>query len=119
MTSFKFALVTLTPAFTLTAAAAHADSFTTGNVYSGTVPFNSNAGDIAFSINGDKETAGGGNFAGSTGIVNGKATAFTAVYCVDLFHSINDTTYKATYSTTGVVKKSNCQQSWRNRMAHH
>jgi hypothetical protein len=104
MSSFKFALVALTAAFSLTAAAAHADSFTTGNLYSGTVPFNSSAGEITFSINGEKETAGGGNFAGSTGIVNGKATTFTEVYCVDLFDTIsNNTTYKATYSTTGVV----------------
>jgi hypothetical protein len=104
MPSFKIALVALTAAFTLTAGAAHADSFTTGNTYSGTVNFNSSAGELTFSINGQKETAGGGNFAGSTGIVNGKATTFTEVYCVDLFDTIsNNTTYNATYSTTGVV----------------
>jgi PEP-CTERM motif/Thioester domain len=104
MSSFKLALVTLTAAFTLTAGAAHADSFTTGNTYSGTVPFNSGAGELTFKIDGSQVTAGGGNFTGSTGIVNGKATTFTEVYCVDLFDTIsNNTTYNATYSVTGVV----------------
>ena len=92
MSFSKSALVVLAASLTFTAVSAHADSFTTGGVYSGSVPGNSSAGELTFS------------FDGSTGVVNGKPVAFTDVFCVDLLDQITtSTTYNATYSTSGVI----------------
>jgi hypothetical protein len=104
MSFSKSALVVLAASLTFTAVSAHADSFTTGGVYSGSVPGNSSAGELTFSFDGSTESGGGGNFTGSTGVVNGKPVAFTDVFCVDLLDQITtSTTYNATYSTSGVI----------------
>jgi hypothetical protein len=59
---------------------------------------------MAITFDGKSESEAAGNFAGSTGIINGTPVAFSAVYCVDLNDYINlDTTYTASYTNTGVV----------------
>jgi hypothetical protein len=89
-------------ALTLTLAA-HADSFTTGSYESG----NSTSASMNFTYNGNAMSGAGGNLAGSTGVVNGVATSFPEVFCVDLNDEISlNTTYAATYTRTGVVNGS-------------
>jgi PEP-CTERM motif len=109
MSFSKLSMLAVAATLTFTGVSAHADSLTLGNVYSGNVPGNSNAGDITFKFAGSRGTdsAGGGNFTGTTAIINGKPVAFSAVFCVDLFDSINlGSTYNATFDTNGVVNGS-------------
>ena len=94
----------LSAALTLSAASAHADTFSTGPFYSGNQN-NFSSGEISFVLNGVSETGAAGNLAGSTGVVNGRPTSFTQVFCVDLADDIYlNTTYAASYTTNGVVK---------------
>ncbi len=86
------------------ASAAPLNSFTVGSTYSGT-DSNQTSGKMKVNYKGSLETQAAGNFAGSTGVINGTSVTFTAVYCVDLNDYINlNTTYtNATYSTSGIV----------------
>ena len=106
--SFSKPSLVILAALALVATAAHADSFTTGSFFSGNqTNLGSSAGFTTFSFDGHTESGAAGNFTGSTGVVNGVETSFADVYCVDLNDTINlNTTYKATYSTTGVVNGS-------------
>jgi PEP-CTERM motif len=109
MSFSKLSLLAVAATLTLSAISAHADSLTLGNVYSGNVSGNSNAGDITFSLNNSKQTesAGGGSFSGTTAIINGKPVSFTAVFCVDLFDTISlGSTYNATFNDIGIVNGS-------------
>ena len=85
-------------AVTLTlGAVAHADTLNLGD----------SVGSFTFRFNGDTQTAGGGNFVGSSAVIGGKTVDFTAVYCVDLNHEINEgDSYNATFKTNGVVNGS-------------
>jgi len=109
MSLSKLTLLAVATTFALSGVSAHADSLTMGNFYSGNVKGNSNAGDINFKFDGSRqiESAGAGNFTGTTAIINGKPVDFSAVYCVDLFDTINlGSTYNATFDTNGVVNGS-------------
>jgi PEP-CTERM motif len=109
MSLSKLSLLALAATLTFSSLAAHADSLTLGNIYSGTVPAGSSAGDITFKFLGSKqiETAGAGNITGTTAVINGKTVDFAAVFCVDLFDSIDlDSTYNATFNTNGSVNGS-------------
>jgi hypothetical protein len=102
----KLTLLTLAATLTVSSLSAHADSLTLGNLYSGTVPGGSSAGDITYKFLGSKDidTAGAGNITGTTAIINGQSVAFSAVFCVDLFDSIGlDGTYNASFNTFGFV----------------
>jgi len=101
MSLSKLSLLTAAALFTLGGVAAHADSLSVGT----------SVGSFTFSIkdNGHTttETAGGGNFVGTTAIINGQPVSFNAVYCVDLFDDINNGgTYNLTSNTTGIVNGS-------------
>ena len=78
-------------------AVAHADTLNLGD----------SVGSFTFRFNGDTQTAGGGNFVGSSAVIGGKTVDFSAVYCVDLNHEINEgDSYNATFKTNGVVNGS-------------
>jgi hypothetical protein len=82
---------------TLGAVAAHADTLNLGD----------SVGSFTFRFNGDTQTAGGGNFVGSSAVIGGKAVDLAAVYCVDLNDDINEgASYNATFKTTGAVNGS-------------
>jgi hypothetical protein len=109
MSFSKLSLLAVAAMFTFTGISAHADSLTVGNFYSGNVKNNSNAGDITYTFNGSRQvdSAGGGNFTGTTAIINGKPVAFSAVYCVDLFDTLNlGSTYNASFNGNGIVNGS-------------
>jgi hypothetical protein len=109
MSLSKLSLLAAAALLTFGGLSAHADSLTLGNFYSGTVPANSSAGDITFKFAGSNQTesAGGGNYTGSTGVVNGKPVSFSELFCVDLFDNIGlNNKYNATYTTNGVVNGS-------------
>lgn len=95
MSFSKLTLLAVASAFVAGPVAAHADSLILGN-----------AGEsMKFSINNHTETAAGGNFSPSSAVIGGKTVNFDAVYCVDLFDTINvNKTYNGvTFTTTGVV----------------
>ncbi len=101
MSLSKLSLLAAAALFTLGGVAAHADSLFLGT----------SVGSFSFSIkdNGQttNENAGGGNFVGTTAIINGHPVSFSAVYCVDIFHDINNGgTYNLISDTTGVVNGS-------------
>src|ERR1700721_1956014 len=90
MSFSKLSLLAAAATLTFGGLSAHADSLTVGNFYSGNVKGNSNAGDITYTFNGSRQidSAGAGNFTGTTAIINGKPVAFSAVYCVILFDTL-------------------------------
>jgi hypothetical protein len=97
----KLSLLTAAAIFTISGAAARADSLSLGT----------SVGSFTFSIkdNGHTttETAGGGNIVGTTAIINNKPVSFSAVYCVDLFDDIdNGGNYNLSFDTTGIVNGS-------------
>ena len=97
MLSSKLSLVALATALAFTGASAYADTLNLGT----------SVGSFTFKINGQTETAGGGNFVGSSAVIGGKTVDFSAVYCVDLFDSIsNGHSYNATFNPNGVVNGS-------------
>jgi hypothetical protein len=101
MYASKFRLAALSAALSILFVlplAAHADSFTTGNTTGST---------MNFTYKGSSESASGGNFAGSTGVVNGVSTSFLDVFCIDLSDNISlNSSYNATYTNTGVANGS-------------
>jgi hypothetical protein len=101
MSFSKLALLGVAVAVTVSGATAYADTLTVG----------SSVGSFSFSIkdNGHttNETAGGGNYVGTTAVIGGNTINFSAVYCVDLFDTIsNHGTYNLTETTNGVVNGS-------------
>ena len=97
----KLSLLAAAGIFTVGGVAAHADSLSLGT----------SVGSFTFSIkdNGHTttETAGGGNYVGTTAIINGKPVDFSAVYCVDIFDDIsNGGTYNLISNNTGSVNGS-------------
>ena len=101
MSVSKLALLAVATAVTVSGVAAHADSLSLGNT----------VGSFTFSVKDNHqtttETAGGGNYVGTTAVIGGQNVSFTAVYCVDLFDDINSGhTYNMTDNTTGVVNGS-------------
>jgi hypothetical protein len=87
----------------LATAAAHADTFTTGNYYSGDQN-NFSTGLISFSLDGTPEVGGAGNIAGSSGVIGGTGVSLTEVFCVDIPDTIYlGTTYNSAYNTSGSV----------------
>ena len=104
MSLSRLSLLALSASLILAAATAHADSFTTGPVYSGDQN-NFTSGEISFVLGGVSETGAAGNLAGSKGIVNGQAVSFLQTFCVDLADDIFlNTTYTSSYTTNGTVK---------------
>jgi hypothetical protein len=85
----KLSLLTLAATLTLSGAAAHADSLTLGNSSAGGV--------MTITIDGDTLTGSGGNFVGSTGVINNKPVTFSELFCVSFF---DDISFGGTYSAT-------------------
>ena len=103
MSVSKLALLAVATAVTASGVAAHADSLNVGT----------SPGSFTFSIkdnhNTTTETAGGGNYAGTTMHISSTNTtvAFSAVYCVDLFDDISSGgPYNLSWNTTGNVNGS-------------
>jgi PEP-CTERM motif len=102
MSFSKLGLVAVATTLALTGVSAHADSLNLGN----------SVGSFSFSVTDDHnhkttEIAGGGNFVGSSAVIGGKTVNFSAVYCVDLFDTIDDGhSYNATFTTNGKVNGS-------------
>jgi hypothetical protein len=103
MSFSKFALLAVATAVTVSAVAAHADSLNVGT----------SPGSFTFSVKDNNktttETAGGGNYAGTTMHISSTNTtvAFSAVYCVDLFDDISKGgPYNLSWNTTGSVNGS-------------
>jgi hypothetical protein len=70
---------------------AHADSLSLG----------SSGQSMSFFFDRDYLHGAGGNFTPSSAVIGGKTVDFSAVYCVDLFHDINDhSSYDNTVFTT-------------------
>jgi hypothetical protein len=95
----KLGLLTAAATLILSGMSAHADTLNLGN----------SVGSFNFSVTDShnhttNETAGGGNFVGSSAVINGQTVDFSAVYCVDLFDTIsNGHSYNTTFTTNGVV----------------
>jgi PEP-CTERM motif len=101
MSLSKLSLLAVAAAATVSGVAAHADSLSLGT----------SVGSFTFSVkdnhNTTTETAGGGNYVGTTAVIGGQSVSFTAVYCVDLFDDIhNGGNYNMTDNTTGIVNGS-------------
>jgi len=103
MSVSKLALLAVATAVTVSGVAAHADSLNVGT----------SPGSFTFSIkdnhNTTTETAGGGNYAGTSMFISSTNTtvAFSAVYCVDLFDSISQGgPYNLSWNATGSVNGS-------------
>jgi hypothetical protein len=77
---------------------AHADSLSLG----------STGQSLNFTFNGHQDHGAGGNFTPSSAIIGGKTVDFTAVYCVDLYHDINDESFynNTVFTTNGSVNGS-------------
>jgi PEP-CTERM motif-containing protein len=108
MSFSKLSLLAVAATLTFSGISAHADSLTLGNFSTGVVSSNSNAGVMTVKIgvgsNTTTITGSGGNFAGSTGVINGQAVSFSELFCVDLFDSISlGGTYNATDNTVGKI----------------
>ena len=88
------AVVTLT----FSGLSAHADSLSLG----------SSGQSLSFLFNGDHDHGSGGNFTPSSAVIGGKTVDFSAVYCVDLYHDINDESFynNTVFTTNGSVNGS-------------
>jgi hypothetical protein len=77
---------------------AHADSLSLG----------STGQSLNFTFNGHQDHGAGGNFTPSSAVIGGKTVDFTAVYCVDLYHDINDESFynNTVFTTNGSVNGS-------------
>ncbi len=77
---------------------AHADSLSLG----------STGQSLSFIFNGDHEHGSGGNYTPSSAVIGGKTVDFSAVYCVDLYHDINDESFynNTVFTTNGSVNGS-------------
>jgi len=77
---------------------AHADSLSLG----------SSGPSLHFTFDGDNLHSSGGNFTPSSAVIGGKTVDFSAVYCVDLYHDINDESFynNTVFTTNGSVNGS-------------
>jgi|GEM_PF-1777612 len=98
MSLSKLGLLALAATFTVGAVSAHADSLTLGDA----------GQSMSFLFDGDHGNGAGGNFDPSSAVIGGKTVNFSAVYCVDLNHFINDNSSfnGVTFTTNGVVNGS-------------
>jgi hypothetical protein len=94
----KLSLLGVAAALTVSALPAHADSLSLGSA----------GQSMSFLFNGDHETGSGGNITPSSAVIGGKTVDFSAVYCVDLYHDINDESFynNTVFKTNGVVNGS-------------
>src|SRR5260370_41008315 len=83
---------------TFSGLSAHADSLALG----------STGQSLSFLFNGDHDHGSGGNFTPSSAVIGGKTVDFSAVYCVDLYHDINDESFynNTVFTTNGSVNGS-------------
>jgi hypothetical protein len=97
MSLSKLGLLAVAASLTVSAVSAHADSLNLGDA----------GQSLSFFFDGFGSGAGG-NFTPSSAIIGGKTVYFSAVYCVDLNHDINDnSSYNGvTFTTNGVVNGS-------------
>jgi PEP-CTERM motif len=104
MSYSKLSLLAVAATLTLSGVSAHADSLTLGNINTGVVPSNSSAGVMTVKVGNTTVTGSGGNFAGSTGVIQGNKVSFSELFCVDLFDNISlGGTYNATDNTIGKI----------------
>jgi PEP-CTERM motif/Thioester domain len=98
MSLSKLSLLAAAAGLAFGGAAAHADSLSLGNP----------GPTMSFIFDGQFETGAGGDTLPTSAVIGGKTVVFSAVYCVDLFDSIDaDTTYNGvTFTTNGKVNGS-------------
>jgi hypothetical protein len=98
MSLSKLGLLAVVATLTVGGVSAHADSLTLGDA----------GQSMSFFFDGDPGNGAGGNFTPSSAVIGGKTVNFSAVYCVDLNHFINDnSSYNGvTFTTNGVVNGS-------------
>lgn len=93
--SFRRLLMLAFVAITVSATQARASTISLGTTYSG---------NISMIVDGAVRIEGGGHVGGSTGVIDGVAVSFMALYCVDQFTSASlGTTYTASYNQAGVI----------------
>jgi hypothetical protein len=98
MSLSKLGLFAVAATLTVGGVSAHADSLTLGDA----------GQSMSFFFDGDHQHGSGGNFTPSSAVIGGKTVDFSAVYCVDLYHDINDNSFYngVTFTTNGVVNGS-------------
>jgi hypothetical protein len=90
----KLSLLAAAAALGLSGLSAHAETLNLGT----------SVGSFNIIYYGNYESAGGGNYIGSSAVIGGKTVTFDAVYCVDLDDSIsNGHSYNATFTGDGKV----------------
>jgi hypothetical protein len=94
----KLSLLAVAATLTFSGLSAHADSLSLG----------STGQSLSFIFNGDHDHGSGGNFTPSSAVIGGKAVNFSAVYCVDLNHDIEDDSFynHTVFTTNGSVNGS-------------
>ena len=94
----KLSLLGAAATLAFSALSAHADSLSLG----------SSGQSRSFFFDGDHLHSSGGNFTPSSAVIGGKTVNFSAVYCVDLFHDINDDSFynNTVFTTNGQVNGS-------------
>ncbi len=97
MSALKLTLLAAAATLAVSGLSAHADSLTLGSA----------GQSMSFYFDGFQQGAGG-NFSPSSAVIGGKTVNFSAVYCVDLYDTINtNSTYNNTvFTTNGVVNGS-------------
>ena len=95
MSLFRHLLLAVALAASALVAPARADSVSVGTTYSGV---------FSMIVDGNRVSEGGGNVAGSTGVINGTLINFAALYCVDQFTGAAlGANYTTTYNASGVI----------------
>jgi hypothetical protein len=94
----KLSLLGAIATLTFSGLSAHADSLSLG----------SSGQSMQFIFDGDHLHSSGGNFTPSSAVIGGKTVDFSAVYCVDLYHDINDDSFynNTVFTTNGSVNGS-------------
>jgi hypothetical protein len=94
----KLSLLGAVATLALSGLSAHADSLSLG----------SSGPSLHFTFDGDNLHSSGGNFTPSSAVIGGKTVDFSAVYCVDLYHDINDESFynNTVFTTNGSVNGS-------------
>jgi hypothetical protein len=98
MSLSKLGLLAIAATLTVGGVSAHADSLILGDA----------GQSMSFFFDSDPGHGAGGNFTPSSAVIGGNTVTFSAVYCVDLNHLINDnSSYNGvTFTTNGVVNGS-------------
>jgi len=98
MSLSKVCLLAAAATLALSGVAAHADSLSLGN----------SGQSMSFTFNGNHESGSGGNYSPSSAVIGGQTVNFSAVYCVDLNHDINDNSFfnNVLFTTNGIVNGS-------------